>query len=195
MPGHARAAIISMENRYNKFIKIGNQTEAEKYRLYDPNDHSKYLTNQFFADGSLTPCLNSTFRFVDKVVKELKAMHEQAGHPLRIFHFGGDEIARNALSNSSTCQKLGYTGKSARTQLKNLMVKRIADIVHKYHLDLQGWEDGFIENDGMPFDRENFPNSDVISNAWDNVWEWGEGRRAYNFANAGYKVCLKNTDK
>ena len=42
----------------------------------------------------------------------------------------------------------------------------------------------------MEFDGALFPNADVYSNAWDNVWEWGEAKRAYNFANAGYKVSL-----
>jgi hexosaminidase len=51
-----------------------------------------------------------------------------------------------------------------------------------------GWEDGFNKGNGIPFDRKLFPNTDVISNAWDNVWEWGEARRAYSFANAEYKV-------
>ena len=28
----------------------------------------------------------------------------------------------------------------------------------------------------------------IFTNAWSNVWEWGNGERAYRFANADYKV-------
>ena len=39
-PGHARAAIYSMEARYDRLMKEGRQEEAEMYRLIDPEDAS-----------------------------------------------------------------------------------------------------------------------------------------------------------
>ena len=30
--------------------------------------------------------------------------------------------------------------------------------------------------------------SEVLTYAWNNVWEWGLARRAHDLANAGYKV-------
>jgi hexosaminidase len=94
-------------------------------------------------------------------------MHDDAGHPLRIYHFGGDEVARNAWSNSTTCQKLGFKGTAAeiRTNMKKLFAERVSNLTHTYGLNLLGWEDGFNKGNGIPFDRKLFPNTDVISNA------------------------------
>jgi len=44
-PGHARAAIKSMEARYDRLMKEGKQEEAEYYRLIDPADTSVYSSD------------------------------------------------------------------------------------------------------------------------------------------------------
>ncbi|XP_063420578.1 beta-hexosaminidase-like [Mytilus trossulus] len=195
MPGHSRAAIKAMEIRYKRLMHNNQKADAEKFRLFDPSDSSTYLSVQYFGDNALSPCIESTFNFVDKVVKEIKAMHESVGTPLKIFHFGGDEVAKNAWSNSTSCRRLGFNStkrNEIRTSLKKMFAQRVANITHKHGLNLLGWEDGFSEGKGKPFDRALFPNADVYSNAWDNVWEWGEARRAYNFANAGYKIIMSH---
>ena len=38
------------------------------------------------------------------------------------------------------------------------------------------------------FSRSAFPNEEVLGWAWNNVWEWGQGSRAYKLANDGYQV-------
>ena len=39
------------------------------------------------------------------------------------------------------------------------------------------------------YDKETaFAGSEVTAYAWQNIWEWGVAKRAYNLANAGYKV-------
>ena len=75
MPGHARAAIIAMEGRYRKLLENGSLTDAEQYRLIDPNDMSRYLSVQYFNDNAMSPCLESTFTSMEKVFKEIKTMH------------------------------------------------------------------------------------------------------------------------
>src|SRR5439155_662854 len=70
MPGHARAAIKSME---------ANQ----QYRLNDPDDRSVYTSAQGYHDNVMNPALESTYRFIERVVGELVAMHREAGVPLR----------------------------------------------------------------------------------------------------------------
>src|SRR5579863_318550 len=62
-PGHARAAIKAMNARYEKFMKAGNKEEAERYLLYDPNDQSKYSSNQYWNDNIMDPSLPSTYCF------------------------------------------------------------------------------------------------------------------------------------
>lgn len=34
------------------------------------------------------------------------------------------------------------------------------------------------------------PSREIIALNWENVWEWGQGDKAYKLANAGYKVCI-----
>ena len=83
MPAHARAAVISMEARYNRLMKEGKTKEANEYRLVDPTDTSNTTSVQFYDRTSyLNPCLDSSMRFVDKVISEIQAMHQAAGAPL-----------------------------------------------------------------------------------------------------------------
>ncbi|KAL7552772.1 hypothetical protein ACHAWF_018597 [Thalassiosira exigua] len=114
MPGHARAAVISMEAR----ARNGDQS----YRLMDPEDDTflvslvfgsqltssfmftklmqmlyLQLTVQYYDRTSIiNPCLESSVRFVEKLVGEVKQMHDDAGVPLNRWHCGGDE-AKNIL--------------------------------------------------------------------------------------------------
>lgn len=193
MPGHARAAIMAMEARFREYNNSGNPQEANKYRLTDPDDTSRYLSVQNFNDNAMDPCLDSTYEFVKKVVEEIKKMHQEAQHPLKIFHFGGDEVARTAWVNSTACQGMNIPGDSARRRaaLKKYFTEKVANITYGFGLNMAGWEDGFNAGNGMPFSRQNYQNDELYSNAWDNVWEWGESRRAYNFANNNYKVTLQ----
>ena len=92
MPAHARAAVVSMEARYHAFMEEGDEAAASEYRLLDPDDTSECTTVQFYDRRSfLNPCLPSTLRFVETVVKTMVAMHAAAGAPLRCWHYGGDE--------------------------------------------------------------------------------------------------------
>ena len=59
---------------------------------------------------------------------------------------------------------------------------------HRYCLDLGAWEDGVLGVKDTPYDRSYLKNKNVFAYAWDNVWEWGQGDRAYKLANADYKV-------
>lgn len=92
MPAHARAAIISMEARYQRLMKAGDTAGASEYRLLDPTDTSNTTSVQLYDRTSyLNPCLDSSVHFVDKIISELQAMHREAGQPLSTWHFGGDE--------------------------------------------------------------------------------------------------------
>ena len=72
-PAHARAAIKAMEHRYNKY-KDSNLAEANKYRLIDPLDQSKYYTPQFYTDNFVNPALESTFTFLNHIISETRAI-------------------------------------------------------------------------------------------------------------------------
>src|SRR2546422_10864806 len=91
MPGHARAAIKSME---------ANQ----QYRLNDPDDRSVYTSAQGYHDNVMNPALESTYRFIERVVGELVAMHREAGAPPRHIHMGGDEVPAGGGGGSAAVQ-------------------------------------------------------------------------------------------
>jgi hexosaminidase len=193
LPGHARAAIVAMKARYNRLMAAGQPQAASQYLLSDPNDSSTYLSVQNYNDNSANVCLPSTYAFVDKVVYELQQMYRQAGIKLNIFHMGGDEVANGSWLGSAACQQLFSTpdnGVAGVADLKPYFVSRLADITQKRGLALAGWEDGLMYDQQNTFNRSQFANERVIANAWDNIWEWGVGDRAYRLANNGYQVIL-----
>lgn len=193
MPGHARAAVKSMEARYHRLMKAGKKAEAEQYLLSDPLDKSQYLTVQNYTDNSVNVCLPSTYVFVDKVIYELQQMYRKAGSKLQIFHMGGDEVGVGSWSASPACAALfakGEQGVAGVADLKPYFVSRLANITNTRGLALFGWEDGLMYDPNNTFNRDQFANKKVMANAWDNIWEWGVGDRAYRLANAGYEVVL-----
>ena len=113
---------------------------------------------------------------------------------MKIFHFGGDEVAHGAWTQSPACKQLAhelglnFTSPTIVKDLKEYFVQRVADVSSKYCLDLGAWEDGVLGVKDTPYDRSHLKNKNVYAYAWDNVWEWGQGDRAYKLANADYKV-------
>lgn len=195
MPGHARAAIVSMKARYRKLLDTAGKNEAERYLLSDPEDRSEYLTVQSYTDNSINVCMESTYHFVEKVMYEIQRMHRDAGSPLRTFHMGGDEVGRGSWEASPVCQVLfedSDSGIMGAEDLKPYFVKRVAKLASDRGLAIAGWEDGLMYDKNTPFLRKNLENSSVIANAWDNIWELGVSDRAYLLANAGYQVVLSS---
>ncbi|XP_033725870.1 uncharacterized protein LOC117315681 [Pecten maximus] len=192
-PGHARAAIIAMEKRFRNF-ETSNLTAASEFRLIDPDDQSRYFSVQMFTDNAINPCIDSTYSFISKVMDEIKSMHDQAGQPLRVYHYGGDEVPQGAWVNSTACKNLISVLPPSQDskQLKLYFLNKTSELAFKHGLVLSGWEDGWMNGKGHPFGRDMFQNGDIMANAWDNVWEWGAAKRAYNLANEGYKVVLSH---
>lgn len=192
MPGHARAPIKAMEARYRRLLAAGDKAGAEQYLLSDPRDTSKYVTVQNYTDNSINVCMESTYRFVDKVVYELQQLYRRAGLQLRTFHMGGDEVGVGSWTASPICAELiaRESGVAGVADLKPYFVARVAELTHKRGLALAGWEDGLMYDAVNTFNRREFANDRVLANAWDNIWEWGVADRAYRLANAGYEVIL-----
>ncbi len=195
MPGHARAAVVSMQARYQRLLKQGKKAEAEQYLLSDPTDQSKYLTVQNYTDNSVNVCMDSSYAFIDKVVYELQQMYRAAGLKLSTYHMGGDEVGAGSWTASPQCQALfakGVPGVAGVADLKPYFVSKVAALLHSRQLALGGWEDGLMYDPINPFNREQFANKNVYANVWDNIWEWGYSDRAYRLANAGYQVVMSH---
>ncbi len=217
MPAHARAAVVSMEARYNR-LKDTDLAAAEQYRLKDPKDDSNYTTIQFYNDGILNPCIDSTYNFVDKVITEVAQMHQRSGLPLSTWHMGGDEAKNIHLGNgyeqsggetawkgdkdleqenmpwekSAACTALIDSDDSLSTtvDLGPYFVRNVADIIARNGIaGSMAWQDGL----------KGVESSEELSTAQSkvNVWEtlyWGGTDVSNKFVEKGFQVVQSHPD-
>ncbi|GFS16873.1 beta-hexosaminidase, partial [Elysia marginata] len=185
MPAHSHAAITAMEARHKRLVTL-NFTEAARFLLSDLEDESEYLSIQSFNDGAVNPCLRSTYSFINRVLTSLVSIHRDVS-PLRTYNFGGDEVPKGTWEKSPVCAQLRQAG--ATSQPKRYLASQIANMTSLYNLDLAAWEDG-ITSQREPMARRDFPNRNVFVYTWNNVWEWGGMKNAYDYANRGFKVVM-----
>lgn len=183
MPGHGHAVIKAMEARYKN-------TNDSRYVLIDHNDTSEYKSIQMYTDNAMNPCIDSTYTFIRQVIESLIEYHQDI-MPLKIYHFGGDEVAPGAWENSTACENVKKQSPGGEKKiLKEHFVHEMSKITSEHKLNLAAWEDGVMESGSKPFERGGLQNENVYAYAWDNIWEWGQSNRAYKLANAGYKVVM-----
>ena len=196
-PGHARAAIKSMDARYRAYMAKGDTVAAQQYLLRDPDDQSEYRSIQNWDDNIINVAMPSVYTFLEKVVDELIAMHKEAGAPLQTIHFGGDEVPNGVWEKSPAVQQL-MVSDSDITHVDDLwyyFFSRVHSLLQSRGLYLSGWEEIGMKKvsvDGQRrmvveprFAHEHF-HTDVWNNLGDNV------DLAYRLANAGYQVVLTN---
>ncbi|MFI2811560.1 family 20 glycosylhydrolase [Microbulbifer sp. JSM ZJ756] len=217
MPAHARAAVVSMEARYQR-LADESPGKAGEYRLVDPEDDTRYLSVQFYDDSYINPCIDSTYAFVGKVLREVQAMHEQAGQPLRSWHFGGDEAVnilasdafeagpgndpgkgdvpaesrRQPWSGSPRCEKLIASGAvDSIDELGAYYAQRVSALVAEAGIEtFAAWNDGVktIEDAGSTLSTD-----DNYANAWAPLF-WGGGDESVHLAEAGFDVVQSHSD-
>ena len=76
----------------------------ESYLLSDVITDTNILSPQKWTANVVSPCLNTTFRFIEKVVDEFIEIHKII-QPLKIFHIGGDEVPHGVFDHSPSCKK------------------------------------------------------------------------------------------
>ncbi|MCB0685651.1 MAG: family 20 glycosylhydrolase [Saprospiraceae bacterium] len=194
-PGHARAAIVAMLHRYQRFVSAGNKEEAVKYLLSDQDDASQYSSAQNYHDNVICVCQESTYTFLEKVIDEVVKMYREADAPLHLIHTGGDEVPHGAWSDSPKCASFIQDNSEINStgDLHPYFVGRYLDIAKKYDLDIGGWEEITLKHLG---DR-NVPNPEflgkgVVSYAWNAIVGGGGEDMSYQLANAGYEVVMCN---
>lgn len=219
MPAHARAAVVAMEARYRNLHEQGKEVAANEYRLVDPTDNSNTTSVQFYDKKSyLNPCLDSSKRFVGKVIGEIAQMHEAAGVPLHTWHFGGDEAKNIRLgagfqdqagkiepgkgiidqskedkpwAKSQVCQEMVRQGKIENVeQLPSYFAVEVSKIVDAHGIEkMQAWQDGLKDVKNAKV----FATQRVGVNFWDTLY--GGGFDSINdWANKGYEVTVSNPD-
>ena len=117
MPGHARAAVKSMEYRARRLRDAGAK-DWDRYLLSDPLDQSKYRTAQLYTDNVINPGMPGAYRFVREVIEEIAALHRRAGVPLKTIHVGADELPAGAWEGSE----------AAHGEMRRLHLKTTADL-------------------------------------------------------------------
>jgi hexosaminidase len=183
MPGHARAAIKAMQAN-------------ERYRLNDPGDRSVYRSVQGYPDNVINPALESTYRFIERVVGDLVAMHLEAGAPLRHIHMGGDEVPGGVWVGSPAVQTyMQAHGLTSVDDLWFVFYGRIEQILKAQGLLPSGWEEIAVRKTSREGHRTTIPNPDFAARGWrayvwNNVPGWGAEDLAYRLANGGYDVVL-----
>jgi hexosaminidase len=65
-----------MRARYLKYKDEGDLEKGKEFMLTDLADNKQFLSCQLYAENSMNPGLNSTYRFIEKVVVEMKKMPE-----------------------------------------------------------------------------------------------------------------------
>ena len=94
-----------MKARYHKYVNTAPE-KANEYLLSDAQDTSRYVSAQSYTDNVMNVALPSTYRFMEKVIRELIAMYEEAEVPLTTIHLGGDEVPEGAWMGSPVCRTL-----------------------------------------------------------------------------------------
>ncbi|MCW9706870.1 family 20 glycosylhydrolase [Fodinibius salsisoli] len=196
-PGHARAAIKSMDARYRRLMKQGKEQEAKKYLLRDPGDTSTYRSVQGWDDNVINVALPSTYAFLEKVVDELAAMYDEAGAPLYRIHMGGDEVPAGVWEQSPVVDQLiaGNPDVESTGDLWSYFYQKVNALLKERGFALYGWEEvGMREalwsGESHSVVDSAFAEQDVQLDVWNNLVGSGDEDLAYRLANGGYKVVL-----
>jgi hexosaminidase len=199
LPGHARAAIKSMEARNSNLATQSADKSKARLVLRDPRDESTYESVQMWRDNVVDVGRDDTYRFVELVIDEIAAVYERAGVPLASIHLGGDEVPAGAWEKSppSTHIPVDASSKvSRRGQLELYFLDRASELLSKRSIQPACWEDCLLlEADLNPAagdSRRNAEKPTPTAYVWNNVWGWGREDAAYRLANAGFDVVLCN---
>lgn len=193
-PGHARAAIKSMEARYEKYMALGDEEKANEFRLIDPEETSKYRSAQWYSDNIVNVARESTYKFYETVFDDVIEIYKEAGVELEYMHTGGDEVPEGSWSESPMCAELmkKYPEYKDPRNLQAYGTRRIIEILNKKNLKIGGWEEvGLLKDETGRFNpNPEFAQTNVVPYVWNNLGVYTDLN--YRLANAGYPVIMCN---
>lgn len=186
-PGHARAAVKSMEYRSKK---------KGTAPIHDLQDKSIYFSAQHWTDNVMDVGLDATFEFMETVIDEISTMYKDAGLTLKTMHMGGDELPTGAWENSPAIQKLMKEKNIPNVhQVWPYYVKRILKITQDRGIKLAGWEELGMVNLGKGMKpNPQFADKDITLDVWNNIINGGNEDLAYRLANLGYPVIFTSAN-
>jgi len=186
MPGHSRAAIRSMEVRYDRLMAKGDRAGAERYRLVEPGDTTRYSSVQHYDDNTLNVCIDSTYRFIDTVIDGIAGLHKAAGVPLTTYHIGADETAGAWVQSPACKAMMAKTGLQPK-QLGAYFIERISADLARRGIAVAAWSDGLGHTDPAKMPAK------VQTNIWSNLHA-GAVAETHGQANLGWKTVLSIPD-
>ena len=133
MPGHSRAAIRSIHAKSQQSHR-SKMMKAEMYTIIDDQDSLKFKSGQHFRGNVMNPCMESTYDFIRKLMKEVKKIHQPI-QPLTMFHIGGDEVADKAWDGSKQCKEFMKTHRGICICFYNDKLIKTNGLSHSYQLD------------------------------------------------------------
>ena len=185
-PGHARAAIKSMEARYRN-------TGDASYRLIEDGDTSRYTSAQAFHDNVMNPALPGPYKFMEKVIDEIALMYKEAGVPLTAIHIGGDEVPRGAWNGApSALALIKNENLGGEKGLHAYFVKKLAAMLSQRGIKMHGWQEIAVGHT----DEYNAEIVPVVGgvNCWSTLPSHGHGGVTREAVNAGYPIILSNVN-
>ena len=195
LPGHSHAAVQSMIVRYERLMAQGDSAAAMEFYLIDPDDSSAVESVQKWSNNVVNVCMESTYRFCEKVFDELIAMYDEAGVPLQIIHIGGDEVPHGSWEGSPKCRKFleEHPEYEKANDLSRYFVVRLYDMLKEKGIQTAGWEEiaSKIEKNRRVPDMQ-MKERELISYIWNSVWGWGAEDLSYRLVNEGFPVVLAN---
>lgn len=185
-PGHARAAIKSMEARYRN-------TGDASYRLIEDGDTSRYTSAQAFHDNVMNPALPGPYKFMEKVIDEIALMYKEAGVPLTAIHIGGDEVPRGAWNGAPSALAL-IKNKNLKGEkgLHAYFVQQLAKILSQRGIKMNGWQEIAVGHT-PEYNTEIAPLVGGV-NCWSTLPSHGHGGVTREAVNAGYPIILSNVN-
>lgn len=189
-PGHARAAIRSMEARYEKY-KLTDPEKALEYRLTAPGDTSKYTSAQGYHDNVMDPGMASSLTFMKKIIDELLLMYQEADAPLPFLHLGGDEVPDQVWTGSPAARHLSETkGVKGKEEISSWFYEEIIRYLAERDVKFGGWQE--IVTRHRPLNTSFMKQQAGGLNLWAAVPEWGSGDSYHEMANEGWPVIMSN---
>ncbi|GEA59699.1 beta-N-acetylhexosaminidase [Vibrio comitans] len=120
IPGHCRAAI-----------------KALPHLLLDSEDKSIYRSVQHYTDNVLSPALEGTYKFLDKVLEEVADLF-----PAPYVHIGADEVPEGVWTDSKKCQALmAEHGYSDAKELQGHLLRYVENKLSSLNKRMLGWEE------------------------------------------------------
>lgn len=124
--------------------------------LVDPDEKpDSYHPVQGYPNNSWNPGMPETFTVLDRIIEELSAIF-----PSRLFHIGGDEVAKNAWLESPRARILMQReGLAGTFELQSWFLRRVKEMLDKRGKVLVGWNE--VAHGG------GVPPKDTILMAWE----------------------------